>query len=131
MRGNQLRIIRDDPHALRAAFIEADSRGGCGDQFPAVFPVGEADYTKTILEELGEIAFWKLAIKPGIKPFAFGKLSNSWFCGLPEQPGFSDADLLSTGTAFAGKTKRQTPPAVCLRASAYCIASRLKKRRTS
>ncbi len=44
--------------------------------------VGEADYTKTILEELGEIAFWKLAIKPG-KPFAFGKLSNSWFCGLP------------------------------------------------
>ncbi len=47
--------------------------------------VGEADYTKTILEELGEIAFWKLAIKPG-KPFAFGKLSNSWFCGLPGNP---------------------------------------------
>jgi molybdopterin biosynthesis enzyme len=32
----------------------------------------------TILEELGEIGFWKLAIKPG-KPFAFGKLSSSWF----------------------------------------------------
>ncbi|WP_242628363.1 molybdopterin-binding protein, partial [Klebsiella quasipneumoniae] len=47
--------------------------------------VGEADYTKTILEELGEIGFWKLAIKPG-KPFAFGKLSNSWFCGLPGNP---------------------------------------------
>lgn len=47
--------------------------------------VGEADYTKNILEELGEIAFWKLAIKPG-KPFAFGKLSNSWFCGLPGNP---------------------------------------------
>lgn len=26
--------------------------------------VGEADYTKAILEELGEIGFWKLAIKP-------------------------------------------------------------------
>lgn len=47
--------------------------------------VGEADYTKTILEELGEIAFWKLAIKPG-KPFAFGKLKHSWFCGLPGNP---------------------------------------------
>lgn len=47
--------------------------------------VGEADYTKTLLEELGEIAFWKLAIKPG-KPFAFGKLPHSWFCGLPGNP---------------------------------------------
>ncbi len=79
-----LGIIPDDPEKLRAAFIEADksadvviSSGGVS--------VGEADYTKTILEELGEIAFWKLAIKPG-KPFAFGKLSHSWFCGLPGNP---------------------------------------------
>lgn len=43
--------------------------------------VGEADYIKTIFEELGEIVFWKLAIKLG-KSFAFGKFSNSWFCGL-------------------------------------------------
>ncbi|MGR5470232.1 molybdopterin-binding protein, partial [Vibrio astriarenae] len=40
---------------------------------------------KDILEELGEIGFWKLAIKPG-KPFAFGKLSTAWFCGLPGNP---------------------------------------------
>jgi molybdopterin molybdotransferase len=79
-----LGIIPDDPEKLRAAFIEADksadvviSSGGVS--------VGEADYTKTILEELGEIAFWKLAIKPG-KPFAFGKLEHSWFCGLPGNP---------------------------------------------
>lgn len=100
-----LGIIRDDPHALRAAFIEADSQADVVISSGGV-SVGEADYTKTILEELGEIAFWKLAIKPG-KPFAFGKLSNSWFCGLPGNYGFSNADLLSTGTAFAGKTKRQ------------------------
>ena len=79
-----LGIIPDDPEQLRAAFIEADksadvviSSGGVS--------VGEADYTKTLLEELGEIAFWKLAIKPG-KPFAFGKLPHSWFCGLPGNP---------------------------------------------
>lgn len=47
--------------------------------------VGEADYTKDILEQNGEINFWKLAIKPG-KPFAFGKLKSALFCGLPGNP---------------------------------------------
>ncbi|MBE2894142.1 molybdopterin molybdotransferase MoeA [Spirabiliibacterium falconis] len=47
--------------------------------------VGEADFTKEVLEQLGEINFWKLAIKPG-KPFAFGKLDHAWFCGLPGNP---------------------------------------------
>jgi molybdopterin molybdotransferase len=79
-----LGIIRDCPVALRRAFEQADdfadlviSSGGVS--------VGEADYTKTMLDELGEIGFWKLAIKPG-KPFAFGKLKNAWFCGLPGNP---------------------------------------------
>ena len=79
-----LGIIPDDPEKLRAAFIEADNAADVVISSGGV-SVGEADYTKTILEELGEIAFWKLAIKPG-KPFAFGKLSNSWFCGLPGNP---------------------------------------------
>ncbi|MEC5341008.1 molybdopterin molybdotransferase MoeA [Brenneria populi] len=81
---NDLGIMRDDPTALRAAFRQADdgadlviSSGGVS--------VGEADYTKQMLEELGDISFWKLAIKPG-KPFAFGKLQNAWFCGLPGNP---------------------------------------------
>ena len=47
--------------------------------------MGEADFTKQLLEELGEIGFWKLAIKPG-KPFAFGRLPNAWFFGLPGNP---------------------------------------------
>lgn len=46
--------------------------------------VGEADYTKQMLDELGQVS-WKLAIKPG-KPFAFGKLGHAWFCGLPGNP---------------------------------------------
>ena len=48
-----LGIIRDDPHALRAAFIEADSQADVVISSGGV-SVGEADYTKTILEELGE-----------------------------------------------------------------------------
>src|SRR5690606_29948745 len=47
--------------------------------------VGEADYTKEILQQLGTINFWKLAMKPG-KPFAFGQLPNSQFFGLPGNP---------------------------------------------
>ncbi|HDT6029655.1 TPA: molybdopterin molybdotransferase MoeA [Enterobacter cloacae subsp. cloacae] len=79
-----LGIIPDDPEKLRAAFIEADNAADVVISSGGV-SVGEADYTKTILEELGEIAFWKLAIKPG-KPFAFGNLKHSWFCGLPGNP---------------------------------------------
>ncbi|MFI8415612.1 molybdopterin molybdotransferase MoeA [Serratia sp. NPDC078593] len=79
-----LGIIRDDQAALRSAFEQADrnadvviSSGGVS--------VGEADYTKQMLDELGDVSFWKLAIKPG-KPFAFGKLQHAWFCGLPGNP---------------------------------------------
>ena len=76
-----LGIIPDDPAALRAAFIQADCEADALITTGGV-SVGEADFTKQLLEELGEIGFWKLAIKPG-KPFAFGKLNHSWFCGLP------------------------------------------------
>lgn len=47
--------------------------------------VGDADYTKQVLMESGEINFWKVAMKPG-KPFAFGKLGKGYFFGLPGNP---------------------------------------------
>jgi len=47
--------------------------------------VGDADFTKTALEQLGSVSFWKVAMKPG-KPFAFGKLKDTWFFGLPGNP---------------------------------------------
>ncbi|WKD25521.1 molybdopterin molybdotransferase MoeA [Pseudoalteromonas sp. KG3] len=47
--------------------------------------VGDADYVKEILSELGDINFWKLAIKPG-KPFAFGQVGKCAFLGLPGNP---------------------------------------------
>lgn len=79
-----LGIIKDQPEALRAAFLQADAQADVVISSGGV-SVGEADYTKLMLEELGEISFWKLAMKPG-KPFAFGRLANSWFCGLPGNP---------------------------------------------
>lgn len=77
-------IVPDRPEALRAAFraaaVEADLVLSCGGA-----SVGEADYTLEILRELGEVAFWKVAIKPG-KPFIFGRLGGALMCGLPGNP---------------------------------------------
>lgn len=47
--------------------------------------VGDADDVKTVLAELGEVHFWKVAIKPG-KPLVFGKIKQSYFFGLPGNP---------------------------------------------
>lgn len=79
-----LGVIPDSPEKLKQTFIEADKQADLVISSGGV-SVGEADYTKQILDELGQIGFWKLAIKPG-KPFAFGKLSSAWFCGLPGNP---------------------------------------------
>ncbi|MGN4997676.1 molybdopterin molybdotransferase MoeA [Aeromonas veronii] len=79
-----LGIIPDDPAQLRAAFIRADEEADVLITTGGV-SVGAADFTKQLLDELGEIGFWKLAIKPG-KPFAFGRLPRAWFFGLPGNP---------------------------------------------
>lgn len=79
-----LGIVPDDLSALRDAFAKANEQADVVMTSGGV-SVGEADYTKTVLEALGKIAFWKLAIKPG-KPFAFGHLPNSYFIGLPGNP---------------------------------------------
>lgn len=119
-----LGIIPDDPDRLRAAFIEADkaadvviSSGGVS--------VGEADYTKTILEELGEIGFWKLAIKPG-KPFAFGKLPHSWFCGLPGNPVSAALTFYQLVQPLLAKLSGNRHPVMPLRQRVRA-ATRLKK----
>ncbi len=77
-------VIKDTRKAVRNAFDEASkiadvviSSGGVS--------VGEADYVKEILEELGQVNFWKVAMKPG-RPLTFGKVGNATFFGLPGNP---------------------------------------------
>ncbi|MCZ2440678.1 MAG: molybdopterin molybdotransferase MoeA [Burkholderiales bacterium] len=83
-----LGLVRDDPAALRATFeralAEADvvlTSGGVS--------VGEADYTRALMAELGDVAFWKVAMRPG-RPFAFGPLRGRerpvWLFALPGNP---------------------------------------------
>jgi molybdopterin molybdotransferase len=47
--------------------------------------VGEADYMKQLLQKLGQVLFWKIAMKPG-RPLAFGKIGDANYFGLPGNP---------------------------------------------
>ena len=77
-------VVRDDPQLLERAFAEAAriadvviTSGGVS--------VGEADFVKAMLDKLGEVVFWKIAMKPG-RPLAYGKIGGAHFFGLPGNP---------------------------------------------
>ncbi|MBF0784277.1 molybdopterin molybdotransferase MoeA [Muribacter muris] len=77
-------ILPDDPHLFERTFTEAAQTADVIITSGGV-SVGEADFTKTVLEKLGNIGFWKIAMKPG-KPFAFGQIGKAHFFGLPGNP---------------------------------------------
>lgn len=79
-----LGLLPDDPDVIEQAFLQAMQQADVLVTSAGV-SVGDADYTRQILQKLGQINFWQVAIKPG-KPFAFGKLENCWFFGLPGNP---------------------------------------------
>jgi molybdopterin molybdotransferase len=76
-------VVRDDPAALEAAFRKASTAdviittGGVS--------VGEADFVKQLMAKLGEVLFWKIAMRPG-RPMAFGKIGDAFLFGLPGNP---------------------------------------------
>ena len=87
-----LGLVRDDPAALQAtlqaAVAQADvvlTSGGVS--------VGDADHTRDVLARMGQVAFWKVAMRPG-RPFAFGPLvhgeehaeKRAWLFALPGNP---------------------------------------------
>ncbi|MEZ5536239.1 MAG: bifunctional molybdopterin-guanine dinucleotide biosynthesis adaptor protein MobB/molybdopterin molybdotransferase MoeA [Thiolinea sp.] len=77
-------VVPDQPELMEAAFREASANADVVITSGGV-SVGEADYIKDILDKLGEINFWKIAIKPG-RPLTFGKLGDALFFGLPGNP---------------------------------------------
>jgi len=76
--------IRDDKNAVRTALQKASSQADVIITSGGV-SVGDADYIKELLDEVGEVVFWKLAMKPG-RPLAYGKVGNCHFFGLPGNP---------------------------------------------
>ena len=79
-----LGVISDDQNLLKNCLLQAAqdydviiSTGGAS--------VGEADFIKQILDEIGKVNFWKIAMKPG-KPLAYGKIGSCYYFGLPGNP---------------------------------------------
>ena len=81
---NDLGVVRDTPEAVEAAFLEASENADIVITSGGV-SVGDADFVKETLEKLGEVKFWKVAMKPG-RPLAFGKVKDAYFFGLPGNP---------------------------------------------
>jgi len=79
-----LGVVRDDPAALRATFSEAAASADAVITSGGV-SVGEADHTKKIMAELGDVLFWRIAMRPG-RPMAIGRIGNAILFGLPGNP---------------------------------------------
>ncbi|HEY7985536.1 MAG TPA: gephyrin-like molybdotransferase Glp [Methylophilaceae bacterium] len=77
-------VVRDDPALLEQALITASTSADVVMTSGGV-SVGEADFMKLLLEKLGQVVFWKIAMKPG-RPLAYGKVGNAHYFGLPGNP---------------------------------------------
>ncbi len=77
-------VIPDQRPRIEAAFQDAAQAADVVITSGGV-SVGEADYVKETLDRLGNVDFWKIAMKPG-KPLAFGKVQQALFFGLPGNP---------------------------------------------
>jgi len=83
-----LGVVRDDPKKLEAAFRKAAAVADAVVTSGGV-SVGEADFTKQMMAKVGEVAFWKIAMRPG-RPMAFGRIRgrgrSAYLFGLPGNP---------------------------------------------
>ena len=79
-----LGVIPDDRDRIRETFLRAAAIADVVIT-SAGASVGDADYVKEVLDEIGEVNFWKLAMKPG-RPLSFGKIDHAHFFGLPGNP---------------------------------------------
>ena len=77
-------VVRDDPARLEKAFRQASEKPDVVITTGGV-SVGEADFIKQMMAKLGEVLFWKIAMRPG-RPMAFGRIGNAFLFGLPGNP---------------------------------------------
>jgi molybdopterin molybdotransferase len=123
-----LGIVADDRGATAAALERAAasadvilSSGGVS--------VGEADYVRDCVEALGELALWRIAIKPG-KPFAFGRVGSTPFLGLPGNPSSAFVTFLLLARPFLCRAQGRVdvqPPRIPARAD-FAVAEAGRRR---
>jgi molybdopterin molybdotransferase len=96
-----LGVIRDRREDTRDAFRRAAAMADVVITSGGV-SVGEADFVKETLDEIGEVGFWKIAMKPG-RPLAFGTIDQAFFFGLPGNP----VSVMATFYLFAQDALRR------------------------
>ena len=119
-----LGVVRDNPDDMKLAFDHACSvadiiitSGGVS--------VGEADFIKDVLAQLGSMHFWKIAMKPG-RPLTFGHINDSLFFGLPGNPVavmVTFYQFVKPAIHYLGSGTHHTP----LTVNATCSSSLRKK----
>jgi molybdopterin molybdotransferase len=81
-------VVRDDQAALEQAFVDAAAQADAIITSGGV-SVGEADHTKAMMKKLGDVAFWRIAMRPG-RPMAVGRITqgerSAVLFGLPGNP---------------------------------------------
>jgi molybdopterin molybdotransferase len=85
-------VVRDDPALLEAAFTESAARADAIITSGGV-SAGEADFTQAMMKKLGDVAFWRIAMRPG-RPMAVGRIppasggnpNGAILFGLPGNP---------------------------------------------
>ena len=116
-----LGVVKDQPDLLEAAFRQAAAQADAVITSGGV-SVGEADYTKAMMKKLGDVAFWRIAMRPG-RPMAVGRLTegghSALLFGLPGNP----VAVMVTFAAFVRPALQKlmgwkAPPQPMLRARA-------------
>src|SRR6185436_4858599 len=74
-----LGVVRDQPELLEAAFTRAAAQADAIITSGGV-SVGEADFTKAMMKKLGDVAFWRIAMRPG-RPMAVGRIDDAVLFG--------------------------------------------------
>ena len=120
-----LGVVGDTPEATQAAFEQAAAQADAIVTSGGV-SVGEADYVVETLERLGQVGFWKVAIKPG-KPIAFGRVGSALFFGLPGNPVSSMVTFYQLVQPALQRLAGEEQPEVPVLLKATC-GTRLRKK---
>ena len=102
-------VVPDVPEALERAFASA---AACADVVitSGGVSVGEADFVKQLMDKLGEVVFWKIAMKPG-RPLAYGRHRRRALLRPARQSRVGDGDVLRVRAGRAqdpaGTTRRR------------------------
>jgi len=118
-----LGVVPDTPQALEAAFRQAAKQADAIITSGGV-SMGDADHTRTMMQQLGDVAFWRIAMRPG-RPMAVGRIAraapetgSAVLFGLPGNPVAVMVTFLAfVRPALLRMMGSQQPPAPLLRAT--------------